>query len=108
MQPRDGLRVQGSLYATDRTHLITRVADQLGNTGRGTSYGAELFATLHQGPWLGWLSYVINGPELHRCGACLALFAPAARFHELARYRAEREESPPGFLARVLAALGLG
>jgi hypothetical protein len=58
--PRDGLRIQGSLYATDRSRLITRVGDQLGNTGRGTTYGAELFATLHDGPWFGWLSYAYS------------------------------------------------
>jgi len=56
-QPRDGLRLQTSIYATDRSHLITRIADQLTSTGRGTTYGAELLATLHDGPWFGWLSY---------------------------------------------------
>jgi outer membrane receptor protein involved in Fe transport len=29
----------------------------LGNAGRGTSYGAELAATLRRGPWFAWLSY---------------------------------------------------
>jgi hypothetical protein len=57
VQPRDALRIQASAYATDRSHLITRVGDELRNTGRGTTYGAELFTTLHQGPWFGWLSY---------------------------------------------------
>ena len=60
LQPRDGLRIQGSAYYTDRNHLITRVADQLGNTGRGTTYGAELLTTLHDGPWFGWLSYAYS------------------------------------------------
>jgi hypothetical protein len=55
--PREALKVQTSLYYTDRSHLITQVGDQLGNTGSGTTYGAEVFATLHDGPWFGWLSY---------------------------------------------------
>ncbi|HEU4728667.1 MAG TPA: TonB-dependent receptor, partial [Kofleriaceae bacterium] len=58
--PRHGLRIQGSLYATDRSRLITRAGDHLANTGRGTTYGAELFATLHDGPWFGWLSYAYS------------------------------------------------
>lgn len=58
--PRDGLRLQGSAYYTDRSSLITQVGDQLGNTGRGTTYGAELLATLHDGPWFGWLSYAYS------------------------------------------------
>lgn len=58
--PREGIKVQGSLYYTDRSHLITQVGDQLGNTGTGTTYGAELFATLHDGPWFGWLSYAYS------------------------------------------------
>ncbi|HEY0481017.1 MAG TPA: TonB-dependent receptor plug domain-containing protein [Kofleriaceae bacterium] len=57
LQPRDTLRLQASVYYTDRSHLITRVADQLSNAGRGTSTGAELLATLHDGPWFGWLGY---------------------------------------------------
>ncbi|HET7500271.1 MAG TPA: TonB-dependent receptor plug domain-containing protein [Kofleriaceae bacterium] len=55
--PRPGLRLQGSVYATDRSRLITRVGDRLANTGRGATHGAELFAILHDGPWFGWLSY---------------------------------------------------
>jgi hypothetical protein len=60
LRPRDGVRVEGSAYYTDRSRLITRVGDQLGNTGRGTTYGAELFGTLHDGPWFGWLSYAYS------------------------------------------------
>lgn len=60
VQPHDALRIQGSVYATDRSRLITRVADQLTNDGTGTTYGAELFATLHSGPWMGWLSYAYS------------------------------------------------
>jgi outer membrane receptor protein involved in Fe transport len=58
-EPRDGLRLQGSLYYTDRTHLITRDAmtGMLGNSGRGTTYGAEVNGTLRAGRWLGWLAY---------------------------------------------------
>ncbi|HEX3758076.1 MAG TPA: TonB-dependent receptor, partial [Kofleriaceae bacterium] len=57
-QVRDGFRVQTSLYYTDRSHLITSDAQGvLGNQGRGTTYGAELLATLRDGPWFGWLSY---------------------------------------------------
>src|SRR5262249_46910654 len=53
-----GVRVQGSLYYTDRTSLITHNADgTLNNNGRGTSKGAELLAMIHGGAWFGWLGY---------------------------------------------------
>jgi hypothetical protein len=53
-----GVRVQGSLYYTDRTQLITHNADDsLGNSGRGTSKGAELLAMIHGGAWFGWFGY---------------------------------------------------
>jgi hypothetical protein len=63
IQPDDAVRVQVSTYYTDRSHLITRGAaagDPLTRTGRGTTYGAELLATLHRGPWFGWLSYAYS------------------------------------------------
>lgn len=57
-EPYPGIRIQTSLYYTDRSHLITYdAANQLANEGRGTTYGAELLATLREGPWFGWLSY---------------------------------------------------
>jgi hypothetical protein len=57
-EPREGSRVQGSLYITDRSHLITTNTDgTIGNEGRGTTYGAELLATYRGGPWFAWLSY---------------------------------------------------
>jgi len=57
-QPREGTRLQGSLYYTDRTKLITTNPDgSLGNDGRGTTYGAEILATYRGGPWFAWLSY---------------------------------------------------
>lgn len=58
-QPENGVRVQGSLYYTDRTDLIVHAADgmTLINDGRGTTYGAELLATYRRGPWFAWLSY---------------------------------------------------
>ena len=57
-EPKEGIRIQSSLYYTDRTNLVTDNAiGVLGNTGRGTTYGAELLATLRQGPWFCWLSY---------------------------------------------------
>ncbi|HEX3763387.1 MAG TPA: TonB-dependent receptor [Kofleriaceae bacterium] len=53
-----GVRLQGTLYYTDRTALITHNADgTLNNDGRGTSKGVELLAMLHGGPWFGWLGY---------------------------------------------------
>jgi outer membrane receptor protein involved in Fe transport len=57
--PRPGIRVQPSLYYTDRTDLLTYGPDgkSLLNQGRGTTYGAELLATLRSGPWFGFISY---------------------------------------------------
>jgi hypothetical protein len=53
-----GVRVQGSLYYTDRSKLITHADDgALVNRGRGTSKGAELLAVIHGGSWFGWLGY---------------------------------------------------
>ena len=53
-----GVRIQGSLYYTDRTELITHNPDgTLNNNGRGTSKGAELLAMVHGGAWFGWLGY---------------------------------------------------
>jgi outer membrane receptor protein involved in Fe transport len=61
-EPRTGVRIQGSLYATDRTDLIVHAADgvTLVNDGRGTTYGAELLTTVRAGPWFGWLSYAYS------------------------------------------------
>ena len=57
-EPRDGVRVQTSVYYTDRTDLITHEMDNsLGNSGRGTTKGAEVLATYRGGPWFAWLSY---------------------------------------------------
>jgi outer membrane receptor protein involved in Fe transport len=57
VQPREALRVQGSLYYTDRKRLLTRDPDGvLGNFGRGTTYGGELLATYRQDPWFVWVS----------------------------------------------------
>ena len=60
VQPREAVRIQASAYATERSRLITRIGDQLINSGRGTTLGAELLATLHDGPWFGWLSYAYS------------------------------------------------
>ena len=61
-EPDDSTRIQTSLFYTDRSHLITTAADgmTLTNDGRGTTYGAELLATYHRGPWFGWLSYAYS------------------------------------------------
>jgi hypothetical protein len=58
-EPREGARVQGSIYYTDRTALITKNLDKmtLGNNGRGYTYGAEILGTYRGGPWFAWLSY---------------------------------------------------
>lgn len=63
--PMLGLRLQGSVYYTDRTALITHNADNtLGNNGRGSSRGAELLAMIHNGrSWFGWLSYSYSHSE---------------------------------------------
>jgi hypothetical protein len=60
-QPAAGIRVQGSLYHSKRTRLVTRDAmGELNNDGRGTSVGGELFATVNRGPLFGWLSYAYS------------------------------------------------
>lgn len=58
-EPAEGIRVQGSLYYTDRDQLLRYAPDgkSLLNDGRGTTYGAELLATLRSGPWFGFVSY---------------------------------------------------
>ena len=55
--PAEGVRVQSSIYYTDRRRLITRVDGMLGNQGRGTTYGAELMSMVTRGPVMGWLAY---------------------------------------------------
>jgi hypothetical protein len=61
-EPTDGVRVQASLYYTQRTNLITRdlTTGELSNDGHGASYGGELLATLSRGPWFGWLTYAYS------------------------------------------------
>lgn len=58
-EPNENLRVQTSLYYTDRYDLLTYGTDgmTLINQGRGTTTGAEVFAQYHEGPWFGFLSY---------------------------------------------------
>jgi outer membrane receptor protein involved in Fe transport len=59
VEPIEGLRVQGSLYYTDRDHLIAQdpTTGMVANTGRGKTYGAELLAFYKAGPWFGWATY---------------------------------------------------
>jgi len=59
VEPTEGLRLQGSLYYTDRDNLISRdmMTGALANTGRGTTYGAEVLATYKAGPWFAWATY---------------------------------------------------
>ncbi len=53
-----GMRVQGSMYYTDRTRLIMHNPDgSLGNHGRGTSKGFELLAMLGSPSLFGWFGY---------------------------------------------------
>ena len=57
-EPREGARIQTSVYYTDRSHLLTHNMDgSLNNDGHGTTTGAELLATYRGGPWFTWLSY---------------------------------------------------
>jgi outer membrane receptor protein involved in Fe transport len=58
-EPAEGIRAQSSIYYTQRTNLITRdlMTGELGNEGRGSTYGAEILGTYNRGPWFGWLSY---------------------------------------------------
>ncbi len=57
-EPQDGVRIQGSVYYTDRDKLIVHdTAGELVNDGRGTTSGAELLATYRSAAWFTWLSY---------------------------------------------------
>lgn len=71
-----GVRLQGSLYYTDRSALITHNDDgTLGNNGRGTSKGAELLAMIHGGTWFGWFGYSYsNSARVDRPGGAPRLF----------------------------------
>ena len=62
LDPTEGVRVQTSLYYSDRTQLIARSAmdGSLANTGRGSTYGAEVLGTVQRGSWFGWLSYAYS------------------------------------------------
>jgi outer membrane receptor protein involved in Fe transport len=59
IEPVEGMRVQGSLYDTDRDNLIAQnpMTGVVANTGRGTTYGAELLGSYKRGPWFAWLTY---------------------------------------------------
>jgi outer membrane receptor protein involved in Fe transport len=65
-EPREGIRLQGSLYYTDRTNLIMRGSDgALSNSGVGTTYGAEALGTVRQGPWFVWVSASLSHSVRH-------------------------------------------
>jgi hypothetical protein len=68
--------VQGSLYHTKRTHLVTRdLMGELDNAGRGATYGAELLASVARGPWFGWLAYAYaHSTRLDAPGGAQRLF----------------------------------
>src|SRR5690606_8113665 len=61
-EPIAGVRLQGSLYYTHRTNLITRddMMGTLGNEGRGATYGAEVLAQVNRGPFFGWFTYAYS------------------------------------------------
>jgi outer membrane receptor protein involved in Fe transport len=75
-EPQEGFRVQGSLYYTERSALITHEDDNtLANNGRGKTEGAELLATYRGGPWFTWLSYSYShSTRVDRFGAPERLF----------------------------------
>lgn len=59
--PWSGVKVQPSIYYTDRSALLTRGDDgAYHNQGRGTTYGAELFTALRRGPWFAFVSYSLS------------------------------------------------
>jgi hypothetical protein len=74
--PADGVRVQASIYDTERRELITRGPDgELTNAGRGATIGAELTATLRRGPWFAWLTYSFSrSTRVDAPGAASRLF----------------------------------
>ena len=76
-EPAEGVRLQSSLYYTQRTNLITRDAmtGALANEGRGTTYGAELVGSLQRGPWFAWLAYAYShSTRVHAPGGSERLF----------------------------------
>lgn len=61
-EPAEGMRLQSSIYYTDRDSLIVRdeMTGELTNTGKGTTKGLELLATVKRGPLFGWVSYAYS------------------------------------------------
>lgn len=60
-EPTEGVRLQGSVYHTKRSDLVTRdMMGVLGNEGRGTTVGGEIVGSLNRGPWFGWLTYAYS------------------------------------------------
>ena len=60
-EPIEGVRLQSSLYHTRRWNLVTRdMMGELGNEGRGATYGGELVGMLQRGSWFGWLAYAYS------------------------------------------------
>jgi hypothetical protein len=74
--PIPGVRIQGSMYYTFRTALITHNADgSLGNSGRGESKGAEILAVATTGSLFAWLGYSYsNSVRVDKPGATPRLF----------------------------------
>jgi hypothetical protein len=59
--PTAGVKVQASLYYTDRTQLLSRLeGGDYENVGRGTTIGGELLVILRRGQWFGWMSYALS------------------------------------------------
>jgi len=58
--PWSGVKVQGSVYYTDRSALLRATEDGYANSGRGTSYGAETMIALRRGRWFAFLSYALS------------------------------------------------
>jgi outer membrane receptor protein involved in Fe transport len=74
-EPAKGVRLQTSLYYTDRSNLIAHVDDKLVNSGTGTTKGAELLATYDRGKWFGWVAYSYsNSTRVDQPGAERRLF----------------------------------
>lgn len=77
------------------------------SVGAGAATALDAHACPDCGEAMPPARYLSDGPELRRCGGCMAFFASADALRELSRYEQQSTATPErSWLQRVLAALG--